>query len=209
MGEFWTSLWLLLGNNRQIIKSLLFNSKHGLFTLRISTIENTNSMIFLRAKEGFIPYQTGYFLCLSEVWCFISEGTNRPASHASVKNNSTCTYKKGSISKRKHKIFFVKLFFYGELIKEARQKSGIKENNKNYGRFARRPIHLKLFCLVVSRFMRWQNSHGANRLTSGWNNFGGIDVRAKRPVTNTLPYLETFWWWVMADKKFYERNIRY
>lgn len=105
MGEFWTSLWLLLGNNRQIIKSLLFNSKHGLFTLRISTTENTNSMIFLRAKEGFILYQTGYFLCLSEVWSFISKGTNRPARHASVNNNSTCTYKKGSISKRKHKIF--------------------------------------------------------------------------------------------------------
>ena len=118
MGEFWTSLWLLLGNNRQIIKSLLFNSKYGLFTLRISTIENTNSMIFLRAKEGFIPYQTGYFLCLSEVWCFISEGTNRPASHASVNNNSTCTYKKGSISKRKHKIFLSNCSFTAGLSKK-------------------------------------------------------------------------------------------
>lgn len=200
MGEFWTSLWLLLGNNRQIIKSLLFNSKHGLFTLRISTTENTNSMIFLRAKEGFILYQTGYFLCLSEVWSFISKGTNRPARHASVNNNSTCTYKKGSISKRKHKLF-VNLFFYGRFIKEARQQSGKKEKRKCY--------ELGAFRLVVSRFMRWQNNHGANLVMSGRNNFGGIAVRAKRPVTNTLPYLETFWWWIMADKKFYERNIRY
>ena len=165
-------------------------------------------MTFLRAKEGFIPYQTGYFLCLSEVWCFISKGTNRPARHASVNNNSTCTYKKGSVSKRNTR-FFVKLFFYGRFIKEARQKSCKKGNTKNCGRFARKLIRLKLFRPVVSRFMRWQNNHGANRLTSGRNNFGGIDVRAKPPVTNTLPYLETFWWWVMTDKKFYERNIRY